>query len=88
MITSEKKQELILIHRRHEGDTGSPEVQIAILTDRINELTTHLKEHKKDHRSRRALLKMLGNRRSLLNYLKASDLERYRAILVKLNLRK
>ncbi|MBP8036346.1 MAG: 30S ribosomal protein S15 [Negativicutes bacterium] len=88
MITSEKKQELILIHRRHEGDTGSPEVQIAILTDRINELTTHLKEHKKDHHSRRGLLKMVGNRRSLLNYLKASDLERYRAILVKLNLRK
>ena len=88
MITSEKKQELILIHRRHEGDTGSPEVQIAILTDRINELTTHLKEHKKDHHSRRGLLKMVGNRRSLLNYLKASDLERYRAIWVKLNLRK
>ena len=88
MITSEKKQELILIHRRHEGDTGSPEVQIAILTDRINELTTQLKEHKKDHHSRRGLLKMVGNRRSLLNYLKASDLERYRAILVKLNLRK
>ena len=88
MITSEKKQELILIHRRHEGDTGSPEVQIAILTDRINELTTHLKEHKKDHQSRRGLLKMVGNRRSLLNYLKASDLERYRAILAKLNLRK
>ena len=88
MITSEKKQELILIHRRHEGDTGSPEVQIAILTDRINELTTHLKEHKKDHHSRRGLLKMVGNRRSLLNYLKASDLERYRAILVKLNPRK
>lgn len=88
MITSEKKQELILIHRRHEGDTGSPEVQIAILTDRINELTQHLKEHKKDHHSRRGLLKMVGNRRSLLNYLKASDLERYRAILVKLNLRK
>ena len=87
MITSEKKQELILIHRRHEGDTGSPEVQIAILTDRINELTTHLKEHKKDHQSRRGLLKMVGNRRSLLNYLKASDLERYRAILAKLNLR-
>jgi small subunit ribosomal protein S15 len=88
MITSEKKQELIQIHRRHEGDTGSPEVQIAILTDRINELTTHLKEHKKDHHSRRGLLKMVGNRRSLLNYLKASDLERYRAILAKLNLRK
>jgi small subunit ribosomal protein S15 len=88
MITSEKKQEIILVHRRHEGDTGSPEVQIAILTDRILELTQHLKEHKKDHHSRRGLLKMVGNRRSLLNYLKNSDLERYRAILAKLNLRK
>ncbi len=88
MITSEKKQEIILVHRRHEGDTGSPEVQIAILTDRILELTQHLKEHKKDHHSRRGLLKMVGNRRSLLNYLKNSDLDRYRAILAKLNLRK
>lgn len=88
MITSEKKQELIQVHRRHEGDTGSPEVQIAILTDRINELTVHLKEHKKDHHSRRGLLKMVGKRRSLLNYLKNTDLLRYREILVKLNLRK
>ena len=88
MITSEKKQELILIHRRHEGDTGSPEVQIAILTDRINELTTHLKEHKKDHHSRRGLLKMVGSRRRLLNYLKNVDIERYRSLLAKLNLRK
>ena len=82
------KAEIIKEYGLKEGDTGSPEVQIAILTDRINELTTHLKEHKKDHHSRRGLLKMVGNRRSLLNYLKASDLERYRAILVKLNLRK
>ena len=88
MITSEKKQELILIHRRHEGDTGSPEVQIAILTDRINELTTHLKEHKKDHHSRRGLLKMVGQRRRLLGYLKDIDIDRYRSILGKLNLRK
>ncbi|HWR31103.1 MAG TPA: 30S ribosomal protein S15 [Negativicutes bacterium] len=88
MITSEKKQELILEHRRHEGDTGSPEVQIAILTDRINELTVHLKEHKKDHHSRRGLLKMVGSRRRLLNYLKDVDLDRYRALLTKLNLRK
>ena len=88
MITSEKKQELIQVHRRHEGDTGSPEVQIAILTDRINELTAHLKEHKKDHHSRRGLLKMVGRRRSLLNYLKNTELSRYREILVKLNLRK
>ena len=88
MITSEKKQELILEHRRHEGDTGSPEVQIAILTDRINELTLHLKEHKKDHHSRRGLLKMVGHRRSLLNYLKNVDLDRYRSLITKLNLRK
>ena len=88
MITSEKKQSLILEYRRHEGDTGSPEVQIAILTDRINELTLHLKEHKKDHHSRRGLLKMVGHRRSLLNYLKDIDIERYRILLGRLNLRK
>ncbi len=88
MITSEKKQSLILEYRRHEGDTGSPEVQIAILTDRINELTLHLKEHKKDHHSRRGLLKMVGHRRSLLNYLKDIDIERYRTLLGRLNLRK
>lgn len=88
MISSEKKQEIILEYRRHEGDTGSPEVQIAILTDRINELTQHLKDHKKDHHSRRGLLKMVGHRRSLLNYLKDSDLERYRTLLNRLNLRK
>ena len=88
MITSEKKQAIILEYRRHEGDTGSPEVQIAILTDRINELTLHLKEHKKDHHSRRGLLKMVGHRRSLLNYLKDIDIERYRILLGRLNLRK
>ena len=88
MITSEKKQSLILEYRRHEGDTGSPEVQIAILTDRINELTLHLKEHKKDHHSRRGLLKMVGHRRSLLNYLKDIDIELYRTLLGRLNLRK
>jgi small subunit ribosomal protein S15 len=88
MITSEKKQAIILEYRRHEGDTGSPEVQIAILTDRINELTLHLKEHKKDHHSRRGLLKMVGHRRSLLNYLKDIDIERYRTLLGRLNLRK
>ena len=88
MITSEKKQAIILDYRRHEGDTGSPEVQIAILTDRINELTLHLKEHKKDHHSRRGLLKMVGHRRSLLNYLKDIDIERYRTLLGRLNLRK
>ena len=88
MITSEKKQSLIIEYRSHEGDTGSPEVQIAILTDRINELTLHLKEHKKDHHSRRGLLKMVGHRRSLLNYLKDIDIERYRTLLGRLNLRK
>ena len=88
MITSEKKQELILVHRRHEGDTGSPEVQIAILTDRINELTVHLKEHKKDHHSRRGLLKMVGQRRGLLNYLMDKDIERYRVVIEKLKIRK
>ena len=88
MITSEKKQAIILDYRRHEGDTGSPDVQIAILTDRINELTLHLKEHKKDHHSRRGLLKMVGHRRSLLNYLKDIDIERYRTLLGRLNLRK
>lgn len=88
MITSEKKQAIIADYRRHEGDTGSPEVQIAILTDRINELTLHLKDHKKDHHSRRGLLKMVGHRRSLLNYLKDIDIERYRTLLGRLNLRK
>ena len=88
MITSEKKPAIIQVYRRHEGDTGSPEVQIAILTDRINELTEHLKIHKKDHHSRRGLLKMVGQRRRLLSYLKDIDIERYRTILAKLHLRK
>ena len=87
MITSEKKQAIILEYRRHEGDTGSPEVQIAILTDRINELTLHLKEHKKDHHSRRGLLKMVGQRRNMLDYLRRKDIERYRALGAKLGLR-
>ena len=72
----------------HEGDTGSPEVQIALLTDRINHPNEHLKEHKKDHHSRRGLLKMVGQRRGLLNYLKETDIERYRTTLAELNLRK
>ena len=88
MIASEKKQELIVEFRLHEQDTGSPEVQIAILTNRINYLTEHLKIHKKDHHSRRGLLKMVGSRRSLLNYLKNSDITRYRSILERLKLRK
>ena len=88
MLTPEQKQMLIEQYRVHENDTGSPEVQIAILTERINYLTEHLKELKKDHHSRRGLLKMVGQRRGLLNYLRDNDLERYRTILEKLNLRK
>lgn len=88
MLTPEMKQQLIEKYRLHDADTGSPEVQIAILTERINYLTEHLKEHKKDHHSRRGLLKMVGQRRGLLNYLRDSDIERYRTILQKLNLRK
>ena len=88
MLTPERKQELIETYRVHEGDTGSPEVQIAILTERITYLTEHLKEHKKDHHSRRGLLKMVGHRRRLLNYLRNIDIERYRTIIAKLNLRK
>ena len=88
MILKEKKQEVIATNRLHETDTGSPEVQIAILTARINELTEHLKVHKKDNHSRRGLLKMVGQRRNLLNYLQKKDVERYRAIVQKLGLRK
>ena len=82
------KQEIIEKFAIHEGDTGSPEVQIALLTERINHLNEHLKVHKKDFHSRRGLLKMVGQRRGLLNYLKEKDIERYRAILASLNLRK
>ena len=88
MLTQEAKQEIIEKFAAHEGDTGSPEVQIAVLTARITYLTEHLKEHKKDHHSRRGLLKMVGHRRRLLAYLNKKDIERYRAILAKLNLRK
>ena len=88
MLTQEAKQEIIQKYAVHEGDTGSPEVQIAVLTARIIYLTEHLKEHKKDHHSRRGLLKMVGQRRGLLNYLKETDIERYRNILNELNLRK
>lgn len=88
MITAEQKQQIIETYRTHEGDTGSPEVQIALLTHRIVYLTEHLKEHKKDHHSRRGLLKMVGKRRGLLNYLMKKDIERYRAIIAKLGLRK
>ncbi|NLB73700.1 MAG: 30S ribosomal protein S15 [Firmicutes bacterium] len=84
----EEKRVIIEKYRIHQQDTGSPEVQIAILTERINGLTEHLKEHKKDHHSRRGLLKMVGQRRNLLNYLRDKDIERYRAIVEKLGLRK
>jgi len=87
-LASEQKQEIIAKHAKHDGDTGSPEVQIALLTRRIDDLTEHLKTHKKDHHSRRGLLKMVGQRRRLLNYLQASDVERYRAIVKQLKLRK
>ena len=87
-MTKERKQEIITTYGMKEGDTGSPEVQIAILTERINHLNEHLKIHKKDHHSRRGLLKMVGQRRGLLNYLTKIDIERYRAIIEKLGLRK
>ena len=88
MITAEQKKEIIAQYAVHEGDTGSPEVQIAILSKRIALLTEHLKEHKKDHHSRRGMLKMVGQRRGLLDYLKKTDIERYRAIVEKLGLRR
>ena len=84
----EEKTEIMKAYATHEGDTGSPEVQIAVLTKRINDLTEHLKEHKKDHHSRRGLLKMVGHRRNLLNYLMKKDINRYRAIIEKLGIRK
>ena len=87
-MTNQEKQAIIAQYAIHEGDTGSPEVQIAILTFRINSLTEHLKSNKKDHHSRRGLLKMVGHRRNLLGYLQKVDTERYRAIIEKLNLRK
>ena len=88
MITKEQKTVVIENNRLHDTDTGSPEVQIAILTERINQLTEHLKVHKKDQHSRRGLLKMVGQRRRLLDYLQKKDVERYRAILAQLGLRK
>ncbi|MBR6647039.1 MAG: 30S ribosomal protein S15 [Clostridia bacterium] len=87
-MKTEQKQEIIAKYKLHETDTGSPEVQIAILTERINHLNQHLKENHKDHHSRRGLLKMVGQRRGLLNYLTKVDIERYRAIIEKLGLRK
>ena len=87
-MTNAEKQAIIAEYATHEGDTGSPEVQIAVLTRRINDLTEHLKVHKKDHHSRRGLLKMVGHRRNLLAYLQKTDIERYRSIIAKLNIRK
>jgi len=87
-LSPERKEELIKAFQVHENDTGSPEVQIAILTERINYLNEHLKANKKDHHSRRGLLKMVGQRRSLLDYLKEKDFDRYRQILTRLGLRR
>ncbi len=88
MLRKEEKNAVIEANRVHPNDTGSPEVQIAILTKRINDLTEHIKVHKKDYHSTRGLLKMVGRRRNLLNYLQKKDIERYRAIVAKLGLRK
>lgn len=87
-MKKERKQEIIATYKRDEKDTGSPEVQIALLTERINDLTEHLKTHQKDNHSRRGLLQMVGARRSLLNYLSNKDVQRYRDIVEKLGLRK
>ena len=88
MIAKEKKQEIMKNYGRKEGDTGSPEVQIAVLTERIRELTEHLQNNPKDHHSRRGLLKMVGQRRGMLDYLKNKDIERYRSLIDRLGLRK
>ncbi len=86
-ITSDKKLEVITTHKKHESDTGSPEVQVAIITERIKNLTEHFKTHRKDHHSRRGLLMLVGQRRSLLTYLKKKDIDRYRALIETLGLR-
>lgn len=88
MLRKDEKKAVIEANRTHATDTGSPEVQVAILTKRINDLTEHLKTHKKDHHSRRGLLKMVGKRRNLLAYLKTKDIERYRTVIDKLGIRK
>lgn len=88
MMLKEQKTQIIEANRTHENDTGSPEVQVAILTERINQLTEHLKVHKQDNHSRRGLYKMIGKRRNLLEYLQKKDIERYRALIAKLGLRK
>lgn len=88
MLTKEKKEQIIDEYKLHEGDTGSSEVQVAILTYRINSLNDHLKTHKGDHHSRRGLLKMVGKRRNLLRYLQKNDIERYRSLIERLNIRR
>lgn len=88
MITKEMKEAIIKEYETKPGDTGSPEVQVAVLTARINDLNEHLKVHKKDHHSRRGLLKMVGKRKNLLNYLREKDIERYRTLITRLGLRK
>lgn len=88
MMRKEEKNAIIEANRNHESDTGSPEVQIAILSKRIADLTEHLKTHQNDHHSRRGLYKMIGHRRNLLNYLAKKDIERYRAVIAKLGIRK
>jgi small subunit ribosomal protein S15 len=88
VLSTDKKKGIIESHKLHDGDTGSPEVQIAILTERLTYLTEHFKIHKKDHHSRRGLLKIVGQRRRLLDYLKRKDVDRYRAIIEKLGIRR
>lgn len=88
MLAVEDKQRIIEEYKTHEGDTGSPEVQVALLTERINYLTDHFRTHKKDHHSRRGLLKIVGQRRRLLDYLKKKDVERYRSLIKRLGLRR
>lgn len=88
MLATEKKQEIINNFKKHEGDTGSPEVQIALLTERIVYLTEHFKMHKKDHHSRRGLLKLVGQRRRMLDYLKSRDLDRYKNVIGQLGIRR
>ena len=88
MLATEKKQEIINNFKKHDGDTGSPEVQIAILTERIIYLTDHFKVHKKDHHSRRGLLKLVGQRRRMLDYLKSKDVDRYRKVIERLGIRR
>jgi len=87
-VATDRKQALIEGYRRHGSDTGSPEVQIALLTERINGLTEHFKVHRKDHHSRRGLLKLIGQRRGLIEYLKRTDLERYRQVIERLGIRR